>query len=671
LARPPRPSPACRRARYPEVHPGLTRLLDHALFPTDPPEPRAQRLLRLARLPWLRVGRLPDWLRQALADATERRESRRIGAIYRELLARASVDGEASVRLPVAVPSRPGSWWRRMRRALRERGLRPDRWVRDLVRASGPEAALRDRIFVETVLRPRLLDFRLPRMLARLLPRPFSGSGWPALVRFILAAGLLGLAAQGFWSGSGPAAALGPAGGLRGLAAGRLLAWEQAPNRAYRIEIRYIPRGEDPKRPDPASTQALAAALESALRRSGFARIELKPMAPAQAPTANPAAQVAQAQVAPAGGQPPPAPVLVAPLNTVQIGAESARPPGQAVATRLQYLAWGAEPQVTNLLDQPLAGAESAAAPPPPDTIRVWLRNPGGSGAFTDPLIRPLSDAERAAFQNPAGLKLPEPTRTAPRPLEVFRDRLQDGSEGPAMVALPGGAFLMGSPETEPERFGSESPQHEVSIRSFAMGRTEVTFAEYDRFAEATGRRKPNDQGWGRGDRPVINVSWNDATAYAAWLADQTGEPYRLPTEAEWEYATRAGTATPFWTGDCIHTDQANYNGNFDYNHCGAKTGLYRQKTVPAGSLPANPWGLHEVAGNVWEWVADCWHDSYQGAPSDGSAWGEAGGGNCAQRVVRGGGWNFSPWLLRSAFRYWGPVDVALAYLGFRLARTL
>jgi formylglycine-generating enzyme required for sulfatase activity len=657
-------------AVYPEAHPGLTRLLDHALFPADPPEARAQRLLRLARLPWLRAGRLPDWLRQALADATGRRESRRIGAVYRELLHRASVDDEASVRLPVAVPARRGGWWTRLRQALRERGLRPHRWVRDLVRGSGPDAALRDRIFLETVLRPRVLDFPLPRRLARLLPRPLSGAGWPALVTFILGAAFLGVAAQGSWSGLGPAAALGPAGGLRGLAADVLLGWEQAPNRAYRIEIRYIPRGDDPKRTDPASTQALAAALESALRRSGFERIELKPLlaAPAQAPAAKPAGQAPQGQAASAGGQPESPPAPAAPLNTVQFGAEAEPPQVRTVAARLQYLAWGAEPQITNLLNQPPPGAE--AAPPPPGTIRVWLRTRGGSGAFTDPLTRPLTETERAAFRDPAGLRLPEPTRTAPRPLEVFRDRLRDGSEGPAMVALPGGTFRMGSPDTEPERGRDEGPQHEVTIRPFAMGRTEVTFAEYDRFAEATGRKKPDDRGWGRGDRPVINVTWNDATAYAAWLADQTGESYRLPSEAEWEYATRAGTETPFWSGDCIHTDQANYNGTYDYNGCGAKTGLYRQETVPAGSLPANPWGLHEVAGNVWEWVADCWHTSYQGAPSDGSAWGEAGGGDCARRVVRGGGWSLIPRWLRSADRGWSYPGGAYDFRGFRLART-
>jgi formylglycine-generating enzyme required for sulfatase activity len=274
--------------------------------------------------------------------------------------------------------------------------------------------------------------------------------------------------------------------------------------------------------------------------------------------------------------------------------------------------------------------------------------------------LTPARDRTGFAFRDPI-----IETRAAAQP---FRDALKDGGRGPEMVALPGGSFQMGSPPDEPGRDEDEGPQHQVSIRPFAMGRTEVTFDDYDRFVEATGREKPDDFGWGRGQRPVINVSWNDAVAYAGWLSDQTDQRYRLPTEAEWEYAARAGTVTPFWTGDCIHTDQANYDGNYDYNGCGADTGVYRRQTVEAGSLPANPWGLHETAGNVYEWVRDCWHDNYQGAPQDGSAWEEPG---CARRVVRGGGWGYLPVLVRSAFRNWDTPDVASDFLGFRLARDL
>jgi len=238
----------------------------------------------------------------------------------------------------------------------------------------------------------------------------------------------------------------------------------------------------------------------------------------------------------------------------------------------------------------------------------------------------------------------------------------------PPMIALPGGQFQMGSPEDEPERSSDESPRHPVRLAPFAIGQTEVTFAQYDAFCTATGRQPPDDRGWGRGQRPVINVSWEDAVAYAVWLSNETGATYRLPTEAEWEYAARAGTTTPFWTGHCIKTEQASYDGNYDYAGCGAKTGVYRKQTVPVGSLPANPWGLHEVHGNVWEWVQDPYHDSYQSAPSDGRAW-EAGGSG--RRVLRGGSWGNYPWVLRSAYRLWFDAGDRYFILGFRVARTL
>ena len=151
----------------------------------------------------------------------------------------------------------------------------------------------------------------------------------------------------------------------------------------------------------------------------------------------------------------------------------------------------------------------------------------------------------------------------------------------------------MGSPQDEPKRDFDEGPQHRVRIKyRFALGVTEVTFEEYARFVRATGRELPSDSDWGRGKHPVINVSWIDATEYTQWLIRQTGKQYRLPTEAEWEYAARTGTTTPFSTGDCITTSQANYYGKSNYANCGVKTGVYRGKTVPTGSLPANPWDL-------------------------------------------------------------------------------
>ncbi|SUS07728.1 Serine threonine-protein kinase pkn1 [uncultured Defluviicoccus sp.] len=253
--------------------------------------------------------------------------------------------------------------------------------------------------------------------------------------------------------------------------------------------------------------------------------------------------------------------------------------------------------------------------------------------------------------------------------LAVFRDG--DAPWFPEMVVIPSGTFLMGSPPGEEGRSDDEGPQHRVTIGyRFALGKYAVRFSEYDHFCEVTKREKPEDRGWGRGQRPVITVSWLDAVAYCEWLTKETGQPYRLPSEAEWEYGARAGTTTPFSFGGTISPKQANYDGNYTYG--GGSKGEYRQRTVPVGTLPANPRGLHEMHGNVREWVEDVWHDSYAGAPADGSAWTDGEGKDSSRlRVARGGSWYNYPRLLRSAFRVRYPPGGRYLNLGFRLARTL
>ena len=239
---------------------------------------------------------------------------------------------------------------------------------------------------------------------------------------------------------------------------------------------------------------------------------------------------------------------------------------------------------------------------------------------------------------------------------EVFRDC----AVCPEMVVVPAGRFRMGC-VSGAFCLDDELPVREVRLRSFALSRHEVTFAEYGRFAAATGRDPPDDRGWGRGRRPVIGVSWEDAAAYANWLSEETGEAYRLPSEAEWEYAARAGTTTSYGWGPFIGRNRANCDG------CGSQWDASR--TAPVGSFAANPWGLHDMHGNVWEWVADCWHADYVGAPSDGSAWTQ--GENCSNRVVRGGSWYSFGLILRAAFRLWEAVDIRDAYIGIRLARSI
>lgn len=238
----------------------------------------------------------------------------------------------------------------------------------------------------------------------------------------------------------------------------------------------------------------------------------------------------------------------------------------------------------------------------------------------------------------------------------------------PVMVDLPAGRFRMGNVQAEKTTgktaYTDELPVRWVTIaRAFKMGRYEITFEEYDQFAAETGRSLPGDSGWGRGKRPVINVSWQDAKEYAKWLSAKASKRYRLPTEAEWEYAARAGTATLYWWGDEIGKNQANCDG--------CRSEWDNKQTAPVGSFQPNKFGLYDTAGNVWEWVEDCWHENYEGAPGDGSAWLEAKRGDCGKRVLRGGSWFNVPVDLRVSNRRWNFAGYRYGYIGFRLAQDL
>jgi formylglycine-generating enzyme required for sulfatase activity len=230
----------------------------------------------------------------------------------------------------------------------------------------------------------------------------------------------------------------------------------------------------------------------------------------------------------------------------------------------------------------------------------------------------------------------------------------------PTMIVVPAGSFVMGSPATETDRGANEGPQHRVTIaKPFAVGRTEVTFAQWDACVAAGACRQVSDNGWGRGDRPVINVGWRDAAQYVEWLAGVTGKPYRLLSEAEWEYAARAGTTTRFSFGD-DDTELGRYAWYFKNSN---------RKTQAAGTKEANAFGLYDMQGNVYEWVADPWHDSYENAPSDGSVWQNDPAPN--RHVVRGGSWYFDAKELRSASRAGPPSGLQDGNVGFRVGRTL
>jgi formylglycine-generating enzyme required for sulfatase activity len=242
-------------------------------------------------------------------------------------------------------------------------------------------------------------------------------------------------------------------------------------------------------------------------------------------------------------------------------------------------------------------------------------------------------------------------------PVRSFRDVLASGGTGPLMVELPAASYLMGSAGNSLNF--EERPQHPVNLPVYAIGKYEVSFAEYDRFAQATGRSLPHDEGWGRNDRPVINVTWRDAEAYARWLSEQTGHVYRLPSEAEWEFAARGDTTSAFWWDGVTSNNPANC---FD---CGSRwDGTI---TAPVGSFQANKFGLHDTSGNAEEWTADCFHPNYQNAPSDGSAWQSPG---CTRRVARGGSYTSPLDSVRSAKRGQYEQDTRLDTLGFRVVRV-
>ena len=287
----------------------------------------------------------------------------------------------------------------------------------------------------------------------------------------------------------------------------------------------------------------------------------------------------------------------------------------------------------------------------------------------------------------------------APKAGEVIKDC----AECPELVVVPTGNFMMGSsaqekalansasPGLSAESTNRESPQHFVRVPSFAAGRYAVTKGEFAAFVRSSGYRTEAERsdgcfmwtgkdwntdaaynwrkvGFAQGDdHPVVCVTWNDAQAYIQWLNRISGKSYRLLSEAEREYAARGGTQTAFWWGDSMTRSQGNYDGNYSYN--GSPTGQSRQDTVPVNSFSANPYGLYNVHGNVWEWTQDCWHETYAGAPTDGSAWTTGCSGN--YRVLRGGSWDYTPAGLRSAFRDRAFPFLRFGSMGFRLARDL
>ena len=295
--------------------------------------------------------------------------------------------------------------------------------------------------------------------------------------------------------------------------------------------------------------------------------------------------------------------------------------------------------------------------------------NEAGDAATT------LADTSGGAGEEEAPEQAPMPARHPERRDSQFKDC----SDCPEMATLTGGVFRMGARDDESGGQPEERPTRLVTIRRFAIGVDEVRFEEWDAcVADGFCRAIPpggeddagTDRGWGRGDRPVIGVSWGDTQDFIRWLNSKVeGAPYRLPSEAEWEFAARGGSERDFHLGDQITAQDASFNPSFSYN--GSPTAEFIARTRTVRSFAPNAYGLYDMHGNVWEWVADCWHESYDGAPAGGQPWLEANDGNCDKAVVRGGSWVNSPNFLRSAARDSRQRETRNRNLGFRVVRDL
>ena len=292
---------------------------------------------------------------------------------------------------------------------------------------------------------------------------------------------------------------------------------------------------------------------------------------------------------------------------------------------------------------------------------RLRAAQPQGAAAAAPARAMPPATAAVPAKPPPARATAPAPAPAAASSPPAARPAagavIKDCPACPAMIALPAGSFTMGSDNSDP----SEKPAHRVAIGApFAIGKFEVSVQQWNACANAGGCQKIAQPANTPAEAPVRDVSWDDAQQYVKWLASTTGKPYRLPTEAEWEYAARGGTSTRYWWGEQMATGKANCK------ECGQPWS--NEGPAKAGSFAANPFGLHDTSGSVWEWVSDCWHNSFKDAPTDGRSWDAP---NCRVRVIRGGSWREgAPYMVASTrFRY--DASVRQFQNGFRVARSL
>ena len=342
-------------------------------------------------------------------------------------------------------------------------------------------------------------------------------------------------------------------------------------------------------------------------------------------------------------------------INADIIALTEAGVPAEAIVIKIESTRSDFDTTVEQLIALSRAGVDAAvvAAMTRKDTVAGPKAEAASEPAAPEPAAPAPVSAPATPFQSGS----------------TFADALASGGSGPEMVVIPAGRFRMGC-VTRSGCFPDERPVHRVFFAdSIAVSRYAVTFEDYDRFA---GSNRPGDEGWGRGRRPVINVSWDQAVQYTEWLSGETGESYRLLTEAEWEYAARAGSERKYHFGNdstqlCRYANHADAETDYEWRNTYCSDGVGKQTAV-VGSYTPNAFGLYDMHGNVWEWVQDCWNDHYRRAPRDGAARLE---GDCSMRVLRGGAFGYEPESLRAAFRASLAGGGRSNDIGFRVARTL
>ncbi len=690
----------CAAALYPELRWVLVRALDVQLALSSAFQQREARMLKLAQLPWTQVGCLPVWLRRLILKQLSKQQLSDIRAAYTPLLAIGIEDDKQwqQEALPIRFEVTSRYWTLRVRRLFL--------WAEK-------ESLLEDSVFVKLMLGPwsKRLDFELPRIVDKVLP---VNERWRRVLNSVMAmvlVGVLGLGLQQLqrtyltpWlvdtfnvGGLSQQVSVRLVYNVRTAALAESVIAAVGDRIRVNVLLEKIPLvwSEDEEVAVLVYEPKWFEAAQWLADRVAFAGYGLRPKLLST--------EQVRVQSIELSGLGEPGNVLQLWLNLPnQIGSVFADALDKSFSREVwqkrlegvntEVVIASVEKEVEQKKPEPLY---ALTIEPTPADARVRVMNirqvyqprmklPTGNYRirlnhadyqeqdFQITLDSSTPSAPIALMMSKPVKKLIDKNVENWLPGTVFQDELKSGGKGPLMVVIPEGNFLMGSPEDEEDRLSSEGPQREVSIIRFAAGQTEVTFEDYDRFVKATGRDLPNDRGWGRKSRPVIDINWEEAKAYTVWLSEQTGHAYRLLSEAEWEYVARAGTTTPFNIGACISNQQANFNDRTEYRYakCPA-SGQLLGKTQPVRSYQENPYGLFDVHGNVWEWVEDCWHVNYEGAPLDQSAWLGQNEGNCSLRVVRGGSWGDGPLGLRSALRDRLTTVDGNFVVGFRLARTL